>query len=183
MCLHLRKVQPDRTHADKTMIYQHINPVKVDAKRMNRPQLPIAGCMKQHVLDYKPGNLIISPGARKYCIQNIFVTVYNVCNCLKMSETSSESIPPVRPVCHEDECDLDADDIDQNEKVFEFVTIPSFVALVSGNSNEAVYILKDEEKEIAEEKSWMDMVILFPLVIALTWRCNLYTGRSVRSFC
>ena len=56
MCLHLRKIQPDRTHADKTMIYQRINPVKVDVKRMNRPQLPIAGCMKQHVLDYKPGS-------------------------------------------------------------------------------------------------------------------------------
>ena len=181
MCLHLRKVQPDRTHADKTMIYQHINPVKVDAKRMNRPQLPIAGCMKQHVPDYKPGSKKIL--YREYLCDCLQCLQLDFNNCLKLSETSSESIPPVRPVCHEDECDLDADDIDQNENVFEFVTIPSFVALVSGNSNEAVYILKDEEKEIAEEKSWMDMDILFPLVIALTWRCNLYTGRSVRSFC
>ena len=54
MYLHLRKAQPERTHADKTMIYQHIDPVKINAKRMNRSQLPISGCMKQHLFDYKP---------------------------------------------------------------------------------------------------------------------------------
>ena len=32
MCLHLRKVQPKRTHGDKTIIYQHIDPIKIDAK-------------------------------------------------------------------------------------------------------------------------------------------------------
>ena len=69
-----------------------------------------------------------------------------------MSETNSESIPPVVSVCHIDECDLDADDIDQNEKVFEFVTITSFVALVSEDSNEPMYILKVEVKGIAEKE-------------------------------
>ena len=43
VCFHLRKVQPQRTHADKTMIYQHIHPVKIDGKRMNKTYLPIAG--------------------------------------------------------------------------------------------------------------------------------------------
>ena len=33
-------------------------------------------------------------------------------------------MPPVGLVRHQDDCDLDADDIDQNRKVFEFVTIP-----------------------------------------------------------
>ena len=56
MCLHLRKVQPERTHADKTMTYQHIDPEKIHAKRMNTAQLLIAGCMKQHLFDYKPRN-------------------------------------------------------------------------------------------------------------------------------
>ena len=73
MCLHLRKVQPERTHADKTMIYQHIYPVIIGAKRMNRPQLPIAGYMKQHLFDYKPR-------PRKYCVENIFVMDCNACN-------------------------------------------------------------------------------------------------------
>ena len=74
-------------------------------------------------------------------------------NCLKLSETNSESIPSVGSVCPKDECDLDADDIDQTEKVFEFVTIPSFVTLVSEDSNESVYILKVEQKGIAEEET------------------------------
>ena len=72
-------------------------------------------------------------------------------NCLKLSEIV-EFIPPVSSVCHEDECDLDADDIDQNEKVSEFVTTPSFVALVSEDSNEPVYILKVQEKGISEKE-------------------------------
>ena len=35
MCLHLRKVQSERTHGDKAMIYQHIDPVIIDAKSTN----------------------------------------------------------------------------------------------------------------------------------------------------
>ena len=62
MCLHLRKVQPERTNAARTMIYQHIDPVKIHAKRMNRSQLLITGCMKQHLFDYKPGSQNILSG-------------------------------------------------------------------------------------------------------------------------
>ena len=73
-------------------------------------------------------------------------------NCLKLSENNSESIPPVGSACHEDECVLGADDIDLNEKVFEFVTIPSFVGLLCEVSNEPVYILKVEENGIVEKE-------------------------------
>ena len=78
-----------------------------------------------------------------------------------MSETNSEFIPPVGLVCHEDECDLDADNIDQNEKVFE-LTIPSFAALVSEDANERVHILKVEEKrmEEKEETDGYDVVVI-----------------------
>ena len=69
-----------------------------------------------------------------------------------MSQINSASLPPVGSVCHENECDLDEDDIEQNEKVFEFVTIPTFVALVSEDSNEPVYILKVGEKGAAEKE-------------------------------
>ena len=33
MCLHLRKVQPESTHADKTMIYQNIDLLKNGHKK------------------------------------------------------------------------------------------------------------------------------------------------------
>ena len=49
MCRHLRKVQPDRTKGNKNMVYQHIDPVKIDQKRMSRDQFVINGCMKQHL--------------------------------------------------------------------------------------------------------------------------------------
>ena len=64
----------------------------------------------------------------------------------------SNSIPLVGSVCHEDDCDLDADDVDQNEKAFEFITILHFAALLPEDSNESVYILKVEEKGIAEKE-------------------------------
>ena len=147
VCLHLRKVQPKRTYADKAMVYQHIDPVKIDAKRMNRPQLPIAGCMKQHLVDCKPGSKKIL--CREYLCDCLQCLLLDFGNCLKLSETNSEYIPPVGSVRHQDDCDLDADDIDQNGKVFDFVTIPSFVALVSILVSMSVYILKVKEKGIA----------------------------------
>ena len=119
MCLHLRKAQPERTHADKTMIYQHTDPVNINAKRMNRSQLPISRCMKQHLFDYKPRSKKIL--CQEYLCDCLQCLQLDFNNCSKLSETNSESIPPVWSVCHEDECDLDADDIDQNEKAFEFV--------------------------------------------------------------
>ena len=131
------------------MIYQHLDPVTINAKRMNRPELPIVGCMKQHLFDYKPGSKKIL--CREYrcdceqCLQLDFE------KCTKLSE-NNESVPPVESVSHEDECNLDVDDIDENCKVFEFVTVPSFVALVSEDSNEPVYILKVEEKGQAEKE-------------------------------
>ena len=109
-------------------------------------------------------------------------------------------------VCHIDECDLDADDIDQNEKVFEFVTITSFVALVSEDSNEPVYILKVEEKGTAEKegtdgygytistgeyflrrkylkmgRSRATRYHKFSILLGNA-RCTLYTGKSVEIF-
>ena len=106
MCLHLRKFKPERTHADKIMFYQHIDPVKIDAKRMNRPQLHIAGCMKQHLFDYKPGSKKIL--CREYLCDCLLCLQLDFKNCLKLTEIV-ESIPPVSSVFYEDECDLDAD--------------------------------------------------------------------------
>ena len=38
-----------------TQVKRNAN-LKIDAKKMNRPQLTIAGCMKQHLFDYKLGS-------------------------------------------------------------------------------------------------------------------------------
>ena len=79
MCLHLREVQPERTHTDRSRIYQHIDPVKIDAKRMKMPQLPIPGCMKQHLFDYKPGR------------EEVLCQEY-LCDCLKCLKLISKIV-------------------------------------------------------------------------------------------
>ena len=158
MSKNLKKVQPERTKGDKTMIYQHVDPVKIDAKRMTRPQLPIAGCMKQHLFDCKPRS-------KKILCKEF------LCDCLqcllldfdKRVKLSAESpVAAVDSIHHEDEGNLDVDEEDESHKIFEFVAVPSFVVLISEDSNEPVYILKVEEKERAEKDEQDDFEHCIP---------------------
>ena len=158
MCKHLRKVQPERTKGDKTMIYQHLDPVKIDAKRMTRPQLPIAGCMKQHLFDYKPGSKKIL--CKEFLCDCLQCLQLDFDKCVKLS--AENPVAPVDSIHHEDEGNLDVDEEDESHKVFEFVAVPSFVALISEDSNEPVYILKVEEKERAEKDEQDDFEHCIP---------------------
>ena len=69
---------------------------------------------------------------------------------------------PVVSIHHKDEGNLNVDEEDESHKVFEFVAIPSFVALISENSNEPVYILKVEEKGRAEKDEQDDFEHCIP---------------------
>ena len=92
---------------------------------MARPQLPITGCMKQHLFDYKPGDTKIL--CREFLCDCLQCLQLEFDKCVKISKNNT-----VAPVdCYEKECELNIDDEDQYLKVFEFVTIQSFVALVS----------------------------------------------------
>ena len=51
-----------------------------------------------------------------------------------------------------DDCYLDDSNEDRGQHVFEFVSIPPFVAVVSYNSCEPVYIIKVTEKDLAKEE-------------------------------
>ena len=51
-----------------------------------------------------------------------------------------------------DNCYLDDSNEDRGQHVFEFVSIPPFVAVVSYNSCEPVYIIKVTEKDLAKEE-------------------------------
>ena len=158
MCKHLRKVQPERTKGDKTMIYQHLDPVKIDAKRMTRPQLPIAGCMKQHLFDYKPGSKKIL--CKEFLCDCLQCLQLDFDKCVKLS--AENPVAPVDSIHHEDEGSLNIDEENESHKVFEFVAVPSFVALISEDSNEPVYILKVEEKERAEKDEQDDFEHCIP---------------------
>ena len=163
MCEYLREVQPQRTSGEREMIYQDIDPKILDRKRMEKKEHPIAGCMKQHLFEYKPGCSTIL--YREYLCDCVECLQFNFEKCVKFVESAKQAKPaksasqPIQPsnsatISYEDECNLDLDEADEGRKAFEFVTVPSFVALVSGDSNEPVYILKVEEKgEATNEKS------------------------------
>ena len=71
---------------------------------------------------------------------------------VRFSELYKTSVPKVAPVPidHEKECELDIDGEDEYLKMFEFVGLNSFVALVSEDSNEPVFIIKVDGKERAQ---------------------------------
>ena len=66
--------------------------------------------------------------------------------------TKEKIIQVLRKVCsvlegfEDDECD---EDINQNQQIFDFVDVPSFVSLFTGNPAEPLCFVKVTEKEIA----------------------------------
>ena len=64
--------------------------------------------------------------------------------CVKLS--AENPVAPVDSIHHEDEGNLNVNEEDENHKVYEFVAVPSFVALISEDSSEPVYIPKVVEK-------------------------------------
>lgn len=116
--------------------------------------------MKQHLFDYKPGS-------RKILCRKYLCDCTHACNLI----LTSTSVPPVESACHKDECNLDVDNNDENRKILEFATLPSFVALVSEDSNESVYILKVEEKGKAdkEEADEYGHIIAAEEYFIITW--------------
>ena len=140
------------------MIYQHLDPVKIDTKRMKRPQLPITGFMNQHLFDYKPGSKKIL--CKEFLCDCLQCLQLDFDKCVKLS--AENSVAPDDSIPHEDEGNLDVDEEDESHKVLEFVAVPSSVALVSEDSNEPVYILKVKEKGRAEKDEQDDFEHCIP---------------------
>ena len=79
-----------------------------------------------------------------------------------MKLSAKNPVAPVDSIDHEDEGNLDVDEVEESHKVFEFVAVSSFVALISEYSNEPVYILKVEEKGRAEKDEQGDFKHFIP---------------------
>ena len=126
---------------------------------MTRPQLPIAGCMKQHLFDCKPRSKMIL--CKEFLCDCLQCLQLDFDKCMKLS-AEENPVAPVNSIYNEDEDNLDVDEEDESHKVCEFVAAPSFVALISEDSNEPVYILKVEEKERAEKDEQDDFEHCIP---------------------
>ena len=106
--------------------------------------IEIPGCMKQHLVVFKPK-------------QTIFCKEY-LCDCASslqfdFENCNSEAVYDAANVDDdgtgfEDEND---EEIDQNEHIFKFIIVPSFVSLYSGSSIGPLYLVHVTRKGASEE--------------------------------
>ena len=126
--------------------------IAVDGKRLEKKARKIDGCMVKHLFDYKPDE------------SEIYATEF-LCDCdgcfdFRFEDCIRKETPLEESMLNEsetsnvttDDCYLDESNEDHGQRVFEFVSIPSFVAVVSYNSCEPVYIIKVTEKDLAKEE-------------------------------
>ena len=134
------------------MSYSVIDQAALDRKRMEKKARKIDGCTVKHLFDYKPGE------------SQIYETefLYDCDSCLdfRFEDSLRKETPLEESMLNEsetsnvttDDCYLDDFNEDRGQHVFEFVSITSFVAVVSYNLCEPVYIIKVTEKNLAKEE-------------------------------
>ena len=136
---------------DDRMKYVHIDEKYVDSVRQQRKGKPLPGYQKCHLFVYEPGtsNVLM----REYLCSCEYYLNFEFSKCVSLTVSSV----PVDTNEHEEECDLDDEyinnaDGDQALHFFEFVEIPSYVAVISGKISEQLYIIRVTEKGKVTEK-------------------------------
>ena len=109
-------------------------------RQNNGTPIEIPGCMKQHLIVFKPK-------------QTTFCKEY-LCDCATCLQFDFEN-------CNSQAADVDDDgtgcedendeEIGQTEHIFQFITVPSFVSLYSGSSIEPLYFVHVTGKGVVEE--------------------------------
>ena len=129
----------------------------VDEARRVHESMVIDQCMSGHIFVYKPNS------------NSVYMSEYpcSCSNCLELKFENCESLITANfdeTVAHlnqrknessnsEDECAVDENFEDgNNQNIFDFITLPSYIALITGNLLQPVYILKIFEKSKASTK-------------------------------
>ena len=83
---------------------------------------------------------------REYLCDCVSCLQFKLDGCFKEQVAADVDFPEDWEGFEDDECDKD---IDQNQQIFDFVDVPSFVSLLTGNPAEPLYFVKVTEKGIA----------------------------------
>ena len=103
----------------------------------------IKDCMKQHLM-------IFSPNEPVFCKE--YSCSCNACLRFDFKECSGDDIPVYAELpCNYSGDNEEVDAIDKTEHIFDFLNVPSFVSLFSGNQNETLYFVKATEKGTAQK--------------------------------
>ena len=121
------------------MSYVHLPGKNLDKKRSAKDEIPIKCCMRGNLFVYSPN---------KYFIMWEYLCDYDECLCLNflpyVKNTSKFIENKNSDTDNSEDCLLDEEN--DPTKIFEFVTIPSFVAVIP-----CIYIIKIVEKNMTKD--------------------------------
>ena len=144
ICFYLTQRYDDR------MLYSLVDVESVDSSRQCKDAIAINtinGCMVGHLFVFEPNskNILI----REYLRECKNCLLLEVQNCLSISESESND----NVECQEKSWLADDESNKDPSQVFEFVDVPSFVALISCSSSEPVYFVKIEKRGISKRNA------------------------------
>ena len=117
----------------------------VKTRHGDHSPLEITGCMKQH-------HILFNPKKEQFCTEYLCDCVsclqFHFDDCINKA-VSSEKDPQAD--ADTEEIDIFDEEADQSEQIFDFVTMPSFISLFSGNSVKPLYFVKLVSKGVAEK--------------------------------
>ena len=126
------------------MVYSNINPKFVDKRRSEKEEIKIKGCMLGHLFVYQPNSTKI--------LMNEYLCDCESCLNLEFS-SCKKPVASVGEIGDDflEECMVDEDD-DRQSRIYEFVSTPSYVSLLSCNASDPVYFVLVEKRVQATEK-------------------------------
>ena len=126
------------------MVYSNINPKFVDKRRSEKKEIKIKGCMLGHLFVYESNSTKILTNEYLCDCESCLNLEFSLCKkpVASVGEIGDDFL---------EECMVDEDD-DRQSRIYEFVSTPSYVSLLSYNSNDPVYFVLVEKKGQATEK-------------------------------
>ena len=97
--------------------------------------MEISGYMKQHLMLFTPYSSVT---CREYMCDCVWCFQFKFDECFKEQDAAEVDFPEDLEGFEDDECNKD---IDQNQQIFGFVDVPSFLSLFTGNPAEPLYFV------------------------------------------
>ena len=131
MCQYLRFRNEER------MVYSNIDPKLVNKGMSKKKEIKIKGCMLGHLFVYEPNSTKI--------LINEYLCDCESCLNLEFS-SCKKPVASVGEIGDDflEECMVDKDE-DRQSRIYEFVSTPSYVSLLSCNASDPVYFVLVEK--------------------------------------
>ena len=132
---------------DDMMLYCHVPSITSAESRKGVNELPLAGCMKNHMFVYTPNH--------KKPLMKQFLCDCSKCLELEFEQCEKENVDKVKDDIideriEEADCELDA--YNNTDIIYDFIEVPTFVTMSSSDRNHVLfYVIKVIEKNIASE--------------------------------